>query len=187
MNLAGLILKAWGWQVDITVPDFDKCIICVAPHTSNWDFILGKLAYASINRKAGFLMKETWFFPPMGWIFKAMGGIPVPRKRGAALTAAIVKRFDRAKRLHLAVTPEGTRTRVDRWRTGFLHIALDANVPLVLGVLDFGRKHITVSTVFKPTGDIDADLQAIKDFYAASGASGKFKDRFSTAPQPPKQ
>ena len=69
-----------GWTVDITVPDYPKSIICVAPHTSNWDFILGKLAYASVGRKAGFLMKESWFFWPLGPIFKSIGGVPVVRR-----------------------------------------------------------------------------------------------------------
>ncbi|MDE6436075.1 MAG: acyltransferase, partial [Muribaculaceae bacterium] len=75
MNLSGLILKAFGWKVKVSVPDYPKCIICVAPHTSNWDFIIGKLAYASIGRKAGFLMKDTWFFWPMGCLFRAIGGV----------------------------------------------------------------------------------------------------------------
>lgn len=73
MNAAGLILKLFGWKVSITVPDYTKCIICVAPHTSNWDFVLGELAYASVGRKAGFLMKDTWFFWPLGCFFRAIG------------------------------------------------------------------------------------------------------------------
>lgn len=80
MNLSKLILRIAGWRLNVTVPDYPKSIICVAPHTSNWDFILGKLAYAAVGRKAGFLMKESWFFFPLGCIFKAMGGIPVPRQ-----------------------------------------------------------------------------------------------------------
>ncbi len=81
MKISSLILKLFGWSVTCSVPDYPKCIICVAPHTSNWDFILGKLAYASLGRKAGFLMKDTWFFWPMGVFFRSIGGIPVPRKK----------------------------------------------------------------------------------------------------------
>lgn len=169
-----------GWTVNITVPDYPKCIICVAPHTSNWDFILGKLAYASVNRKTGFLMKETWFFPPLGWIFKAIGGIPVPRKRGSSLTQVIVEKFKAAERMHLAVTPEGTRSRVSNWRHGFLYIARDANVPIVLGVLDAATKTMTVDTTFHSTGDVDADMLAIKKFYRASGARGVKPEKFTT-------
>ena len=81
MNFSGFILKLFGWKVDITVPDFPKCIICVAPHTSNWDFILGELAIRSVGRRAGFLMKSSWFFFPLGYFFRAIGGIPVERKK----------------------------------------------------------------------------------------------------------
>ena len=89
------ILKIFGWTVDITVPDYPKSIICVAPHTSNWDFILGKLAYASVGRKAGFLMKDTWFFFPLGPIFRAIGGVPVARKhKGPSLVEQLIKRYN---------------------------------------------------------------------------------------------
>ena len=95
MNLiAKLILRIAGWKVSVTAPDYPKCIICVAPHTSNWDFILGKLAYMSVGRKAGFLMKQAWFFFPMGLIFKAIGGIPVPKKRGSSLVDVLIDKFN---------------------------------------------------------------------------------------------
>lgn len=180
MNLAKRILAIAGWTVKITVPDYPKCIICVAPHTSNWDFILGKLAYWSVNRKAGFLMKETWFFPPLGWIFKAIGGIPVPRKRGSSLTPVIVEKFRNAEYMHLAVTPEGTRSRVSEWRRGFLYIAREANVPIVLGIIDASTKTMTVDTTFHSVGDIDQDMQAIKKYYRASGALGLKPEKFTT-------
>lgn len=80
MSLSGLILKLAGWKVDITQPDYPKSIVCVAPHTSNWDFVLCKFAYAAAGRKAGFLMKESWFFFPLGIVLRAIGGIPVPRR-----------------------------------------------------------------------------------------------------------
>lgn len=179
MNLSGLLLKIFGWTVDITVPDYSKCIICVAPHTSNWDFIIGKLAYNSVGRKAGFLMKDTWFFFPMGMIFKAMGGVPVSRKhRGPSLVEQLIKRYKDSKQLALAVTPEGTRSRTAKWHTGFLRIAEGANVPILLGAIDFKRKRVEITTQFNPTGDMDADMRAIKDFYKSF--SGKYPENFST-------
>ncbi len=84
MNLSAEILRMSGWVVEFTVPDYPKCIICVAPHTSNWDFILGELAIHAVGRKAGFMMKSSWFFFPLGPIFKALGGIPVERKHKKA-------------------------------------------------------------------------------------------------------
>ncbi len=178
MNLAALILKLAGWKVSVTTPNFAKCIICVAPHTSNWDFILGKLTYAAVGRQAGFLMKSQWFVWPLGYIFRSIGGIPVERKnKTVSLTEVVVKRFNDAKRLHLAITPEGTRSRTSRWRTGFLHIALQANVPIVLGAIDAANRRISVDTVFEPTGDIEADMRAVKDFYAPY--KGIYPDKFT--------
>lgn len=178
MNLAKFILRIFGWSVDITTPDYPKCLICVAPHTSNWDFILGELAYRSVGRKAGFLMKEQWFRWPLGAIFKAMGGIPVQKKRGSSLTEAIVEKYRTSSRLSLAITPEGTRSRTSEWRHGFLHIALQAHVPLLLGAIDYKKKYIEVKTEFTPTGDIEADMKAVKQFY--SRFSAKYPDKFCT-------
>lgn len=179
MNIAGKILKAFGWSVDISVPDYPKCIICVAPHTSNWDFILGELAIRSVGRTAGFLMKSSWFFFPLGLFFKAIGGIPVERKnKKNSLVEAVVAKFRAEPRLTIAITPEGTRKRVEKWHTGFLRIAYEAEVPIALGVLDFSNRHIRATDIFVPTGDIDRDMLAIKTFYKPY--SGKYPDKFTT-------
>lgn len=178
MNLSKFILRMAGWKVTVSVPDYPKCIICVAPHTSNWDFILGKLAYASIGRKAGFLMKETWFFWPLGCLFRAIGGIPVPRKRGSSLSEEIIRKFNNSERMVLAITPEGTRSRTSAWRTGFLHIALEAHVKVVLGVLDFKTKNILLTREFVPSGNIEADMSAIKAYYKPF--QGKYPEKFTT-------
>lgn len=178
MNLAGLILKTFGWSVDITVPDYPKCIICVAPHTSNWDFIIGKLAYSSVGRKAGFLMKESWFFWPLKYFFLGIGGIPVPKRRGSSLVETIVAKFKSSERLTLAITPEGTRSRQPNWHTGFLHIAEEADVPVVLGAIDFKNKHVVIEKRFTPTGDTEADMRAIKDYYKQF--TGKYPEKFCT-------
>lgn len=178
MNLAARILKLTGWKLDITVPDYPKCIICVAPHTSNWDFILGKLAYAAVGRKAGFLMKASWFVWPLGYLFRAMGGVPVSRgKGGGSLVESLVERFNDSASLQIAITPEGTRSRTDRWHTGFLRIALDANIPIVLGAIDFTERLITITHTFTPSGDIESDMRVIKDYYRPF--RGKYPDKFS--------
>lgn len=178
MNLSKMILNIIGWKVNITTPDYSKCLICVAPHTSNWDFILGELAYTSVGRKAGFLMKEAWFVWPLGYFFRAIGGIAVPRKRGSSLTQAIVEKFRSSQRLVLAITPEGTRKGTAKWRRGFLHIAMEADVPLLLGAIDYKKKYIEIATRFEPTGDVDADIRAIKKFY--SRFSAKYPEKFIT-------
>ena len=178
MLLSKWILKIIGWKVEITTPDYPKCLICVAPHTSNWDFILGELAYTSIGRKAGFLMKEAWFVWPLGCFFRAIGGIPVPKKRGASLSHEIVEKFKHSDRLVLAITPEGTRSRTSQWHTGFLHIARRAGIPIALGAIDFGKKEITITDTFTPTGDTDADMRRIKDYY--KNFTAKYPEKFTT-------
>lgn len=175
--LSKQILRIAGWTLEITVPDYPKCIICVAPHTSNWDFILGKLAYAAIGRKAGFLMKSSWFFFPLGYIFKAMGGIPVPRHKNSSLVDSLVERFMTSKRLAIAITPEGTRSRTENWRSGFLHIARMADVPIVLGAIDFATKTISIQHTFHASADTESDMRKIKDYYRHF--SGKYPEKFT--------
>lgn len=182
MRLQRTILRLLGWKVNITIPATNKCIICVAPHTSNWDFIMGILAYGAVGRRASFLMKSTWFFPPLGWIFRAMGGIPVYRNpkdktQPNGLVEQLIKRFRTAKYLNLAVTPEGTRSANAQWRTGFLRIAYVAKVPIYIGILDYGTKTITISHEFTPTGNIELDLASIKKFYSPSQA--KYPAKFA--------
>lgn len=177
-KLCGALLHLFGWKVIVDVPDYPKSVICVAPHTSNWDFILAELAYASIGRKAGFLMKEFWFFWPLGPIFRAIGGVAVSRKPGSSLTRQLIDRFNSASRLNIAITPEGTRSRTTRWHTGFLRVAREANVPITLAAFDFPSKTISMTTTFIPMGDMKADMRAIKDFYKPY--TGKYANKFTT-------
>lgn len=181
MNIWGLALKWAGWKVEITAPRRDKCVICVAPHTSNWDFIAGLAAYRSLGRDANFLMKKFWFFFPLKYLLKALGGIPVEssKKTGVSLTSQIIEDFNRREYLNLAVTPEGTRSRVETWRTGFLQIALGAGVPIELGLIDFSRKLILIEKEYEPTGDIEADMKAVKAYYAQFPNAAKDPAKFT--------
>lgn len=178
MNLAARILRWAGWTLHVSVPDYPRCLICVAPHTSNWDFVIGKLAYAAIGRKAGFLMKQAWFFWPLGCFFRAIGGVPVhPKGSGGDLVHTLIERFRSTDRLTLAITPEGTRSRNPNWRTGFLRIAYGADIPIVLAAIDFGTKNVYLTETFTPTGDLEADMKAIKQYYKPF--TGKHPDKFA--------
>jgi 1-acyl-sn-glycerol-3-phosphate acyltransferase len=179
MNLYGNILRLFGWKVDITVPERSKSVICVAPHTSNWDFIIGLFAYNSIGRKAGFLMKQFWFFFPIGYLMRALGGIPVPRHSNTSLTELIVKDYADSTKLNLAITPEGTRSAVTKWRSGFLYIAHQAKVPIQLGVIDYKHKCVTIHHEFTPTGDIEADMAYVKAFYSAYADVARYPEKFT--------
>ncbi len=178
-GLSKALLRLLGWTVQVSVPDYPKAVICVAPHTSNWDFILGELAIRSVGRSAGFLMKKSWFFWPLGPIFRAIGGVAVGHEPGRSLTRQLIDRFNESTRLVVAITPEGTRSRTAQWHTGFLHVAMGANVPVCLAAIDFARKDITLTRTFTPTGNVEADMRAIKDYY--KNCTGLYPEKFTTA------
>lgn len=180
-SIWGRLLHLFGWEVCITVPRRSKCVICVAPHTSNWDFILGLAAYKSLGREANFLMKESWFFFPLKYLLNRLGGIPVPSRKGAELTSAIASRFNGARYMNLAVTPEGTRSRNDKWRKGFLYIAYGAKVPLQLGVIDYRSKKIIIKEEYLPTGDIETDMRFVSRFYCDYADAALYPDKFAVS------
>lgn len=176
-KLAGLIFSFAGWKIEGDSDGLpEKSVLCVAPHTSNWDLILGKLAYLSLRRKSYFLIKKSWFFFPMNLIFKGMGGIPVDRSKKTSLTAQLAEEFQKRDSFQLAVTPEGTRKKTEEWKKGFYYIALEAQVPIVIVLLDYSKKKITLRDVFRPTGDVDVDLEKIKSYYV--DVEGRHKHLF---------
>lgn len=154
-----------GWKAEVTVPDYDKCVVCGAPHTSNYDLLLGKLFYGAWGRKTCFLMKKEWFFFPLGIFFRALGGIPVDRSKNSSMVDAMAERFARSQRFHLAITPEGTRKPNPHWKRGFYYIALKAQVPIVLVGIDYEKKTITATRSFVPTGDFDREMREIKLYF----------------------
>lgn len=184
MNIWKTFLRLTGWKFEVSVPLPDKCVICVAPHTSNWDFIMGLAAYRSLGRDANFLIKDFWFFWPMKYLIRGLGGIPVGRKNKegkVSLTQEVIERFNESSYLNLAVTPEGTRSLTDKWKTGFLYIACGAKVPVLLASIDFGSREIKISKTIYPTGDIEADLTAVRTYYreTLSPSAAKYPDKFS--------
>ncbi|MDR3651703.1 MAG: lysophospholipid acyltransferase family protein [Paludibacter sp.] len=170
------LFKMAGWKAVITVDEPLKSVICVAPHTSNWDFLIGKLFYWSVNRKSGFLMKKSWFFFPLGNILRSMDGIPVDRSKRTSVTDQVADEFDKRETFHVAITPEGTRKLVKKWKMGFYHIALKANVPIQLAYIDYKNKEMGITEIVYPTGDEKADLEKIQAFYKNSNA--KYPENF---------
>ncbi len=176
-KLSKWILKIAGWKSFVTVAEPQKSIICVAPHTSNWDFLFGKLFYLALGREASFLIKKSWFFFPMGYLFRAMGGVPVDRSKRTSVIQQMVEEFEKRKSFHLAITPEGTRGLVSKWKMGFYHIALKANVPIQLAYIDYGKKELGIKEVFYPTGNEKADLEKIQSYY--KDVQAKFPENFN--------
>ncbi len=182
--LAKILLLVTGWRLEGAVPDLKKCVIIGAPHTSNWDFFFGMLYKLNYGLNIQFLMKDELFSFPFKRFFKLVGGIPVNRTRKNNLVDTLYEKFTQKENFYLALTPEGTREKVKVWKRGFYYIAKKANVPIVLGYMDYGRKVVGVGTVFYPGLDIEEDMRSIQSFYSTIEA--KFPDRFSLTPEPAK-
>jgi len=159
------VFKVLGWKAVVTVEEPPKSVICVAPHTSNWDFIIGKLYYWSLGRKSSFLMKKSWFFFPAGILLRSMGGIAVDRSKRTSVTEQMAEEFNKHESFHLAITPEGTRKLISKWKMGFYHIAVQAKVPIQLAYIDYEKKEMGISGILYPSDDEEADLVIIQAFY----------------------
>lgn len=168
--------KLLGWKAIVSVPDFDKCIICAAPHTSNWDLFFGKLFLGAIGRKSGFMMKKEWFFFPLGSLFRRMGGIPVHRDKRQSTVDQMIQIIKHRDTFRLAITPEGTRSPNPNWKKGFYHIAYGAKIPIVLIGIDYKKKCISACKFLMPSGDIHHDMHEIKDYFR--GFQGKYPEKF---------
>ena len=175
--LSLIILKILGWQREGQLPQKFKYVIIAAPHTSNWDFFYVLLFSFSFKVKAYWMGKETIFKKPFGSFMKWLGGIPVDRTKFNNLVQNSIEQFKKRKKLVLIIPPEGTRKKVVFWKTGFYHIALGANVPILLGFIDYQRKVGGLGPLFFPSGDLKFDLEKIKDFY--SKIKGKYSQKFS--------
>lgn len=160
-----LLYKRMGWTIDVTEAHPDKYIICLAPHTSNWDFLIGQLYSGAEGIKSNFLMKKEWFFWPLGPIFRRMGGIPVWRSKHTSMTDNMAETAKKSRTFHLCVTPEGTRSRTAEWKKGFYYIALKAEIPVLLYGVDFDKKLIRCTRTIIPDGDIDRQMREIKMYF----------------------
>jgi len=152
-----------GWRIHEQQPDgVRKAIVCVAPHTSNWDFVIGKIAFGYYGIPTKFLIKKELFFFPLGILLRRLGGIPVDRKKKTNLTDQAVEYFSHYDDIFLVFTPEGTREYNPEWKKGFYHIAERAGVPIYLGFIDYKNKTGGFDGKFEPTGDVDGDILEIK-------------------------
>lgn len=161
------LLKRFGWKIDDHAPSgVKKAIVVVGPHTSNWDFVIGKITFMHYGIKAKYLIKKDLFVFPFGPILKAMGGIPVDRQKKNNMTEQAVKLFSENDEFYLVFTPEGTRKYQPNWKKGFYYIAQEANVPIYIAYMDYKRKIGGFHSLFQPTGDVEADIKYIKNIMA---------------------
>jgi 1-acyl-sn-glycerol-3-phosphate acyltransferase len=163
-GLAQATLRAAGWGIEGNFPDVPKLVVVVAPHTSNWDFIVGVAAIFALHLRVRFLAKHTLFRFPFNLLMRPLGGIPVDRSRSHGVVAQVIEDFQRYDKLALAITPEGTRKRGARWKEGFYHIALGAKVPVSPVTFDYRARRIFIGPALNPSGDAQAEIEALKAF-----------------------
>jgi 1-acyl-sn-glycerol-3-phosphate acyltransferase len=174
---AKVFLKVVRWRA-VKRPDLPKKhFVIAAPHTSNWDFPLFVAIGLSINVKSYWMGKHTLFKKPFGWFFKWLGGIPIDRSRSVNTVDQFIEHFNMNEEIVLVNAPEGTRKRVEKWKSGFYHISVGANVPIAFAFLDYQKKEGGIGALFYPTGDLDKDMVEIRKFY--SGVTPKYPEKYA--------
>lgn len=183
-NFWGWLLTQMGWTPIIPSSLAPKSVVCVAPHTSNRDFFIGYLYYKSLRRgfSPKFLIKKEWFFFPLNVIIKGLGGLAVNRKAGGSTIDQAIQLFDQRDHLHIGITPEGSRSFRERWKSGFYRIALRAGVPIDLAKIDYKKKEVGIIATFHPTGNMEEDILAIRKYYTKEMA--RFPENFSDLSSP---
>ncbi len=154
-----------GWTVVNANPELRKCIVIAAPHTSNWDFIYFIGAIRTLDLPMHFMGKKQLFRWPFGRAMRDMGGVAVDRSKSTNAVEATIAEFAARDAFMLTIAPEGTRGKVKKWKTGFYHIAMGANVPLVLGMMDYAEKRVGLTGAIWPTGDYAKDMEKVLAFY----------------------
>ena len=175
--LSKLIFKINGWKI-IGVSTYpEKCMVITAPHTSNWDFFIGRCYAYIIAVRPLYLTKSELFLPVLGTLIKWNGGIPVYRKAKHNVVEQVVEMINSSNAIIIGIAPEGTRTKVEKWKTGFYHIAVKANVPILLLKMDYETKEVGVICVFMPCGDFEKDMLFIQEQY--KGVKGKIPENYN--------
>ncbi len=174
--VAVFFLWLFGWRVVGALPNVPKIVIIGAPHTSNWDFPLTMALMFYLGVSFSWMAKQEFFAAPVSRLWLWLGGVPIDRKAANGVVGQTVEAIQQRAKIVLAIAPEGTRRKVDRWRTGFYHIAYGANIPIVPILVDYGRKTLTLDEPFIPSGDVDADLPVLQARY--QGIIGKNRHQF---------
>lgn len=175
--LANACLRLSGWKVSGELPaNTPKYVLIGAPHTSNWDFVLMLLAVLHKRMDVHWMGKDALFRGPLGPVMRWLGGIAIDRSQPNGLVGQMVEVYRQSDSLIVTIPPEGTRKKVERWKTGFYWIAHEAGVPIVLGYADFGRKSVGFGPLFHTTGDIERDMPLIQDFY--KDKQGRYPELF---------
>lgn len=179
--ISKVILKIMGWKINCDIAiNFDKAILVVAPHTSSFDFWIGRLTFWCLKLPIKFIVKKEFFRFPYGFFLRIMGGVPVDREKSAGAIEQINKYFEDNEQVFIAITPEGTRKYNNNWKKGFYYIALRAKVPIILCYLDYAKKEGGMGEVLMPGGNIDQDMAKINNFY--ENVTARYPEKFNLSP-----
>ncbi|MGK7389437.1 MAG: 1-acyl-sn-glycerol-3-phosphate acyltransferase [Candidatus Cyclobacteriaceae bacterium M2_1C_046] len=176
--LSKLFFRLSGWSFKGGV-SHSKAVVIAAPHTSNWDLVYARAAFYLMNVPVRFTIKKEWMKGPLGPLLRILGGIGIDRnktgKMKRSMVEAMIDLFDEHEELIIMVTPEGTRSYAPKWKTGFYFVAQGAGVPIYLGYLDYANKEAGIGPYIIPTGEVDEQIEEIKDFYRTK--KGKFPEK----------
>ncbi len=167
-GMAEGVLKLMGWKVTGKFPQEKKLVYIGAPHTSNWDLVIALASMQAVGLRCSWMMKKQAFFWPLGGLFKKLGGVPIDRSAKTDITTQMADWFAAQDKAYLGITPEGTRSKVESFKRGYLRIAYDAKIPVFLVVVDGENKEVVLDKVWPLTGDIDIDNRDIKAYYDAN-------------------
>ena len=170
--LSSLSLRLAGWRFEGKPPPEKKYVALAVPHTSNWDGLLLVLLTRSIGLQMEWMLKDSWVKGPLRPVMRGLGAVPINRSRASNVVEQMIEQFRTRDHFVLGIPPEGTRRRADHWKSGFYHIARGANVPVVPGYLDFGRKRAGLGPAIQLSGDVHADMDRIRAFYEEMKPTG---------------
>ena len=160
-----IFLRLMGWKIEGDFPSLNKFVLAVVPHTRNADFIIGVLTRAVVDQKISYVGKKELFNPLTGWFFRALGGTPINRNSTENKVSSIAKIFKEKEVFRMAIAPEGTRKKVDKWKTGFYYIAMEAEVPILLVNFNYALKQVGFLKLFYPTGNIEKDFKEMESYF----------------------
>lgn len=167
-----IFINLLGWKIVGEIPsEIKKCVMIVVPHTSWYDFFLGVFTRGIVRQEMNFVAKKELFIFPFGYFFKWVGGAPLNRQKNENKVESIAKVFKEKEVFRLAIAPEGTRKKVNNWKTGFYYIAVAANVPIIPVAFDYKTKEVRIHKAFTPTKNIEADIAFLEQYY--KGVEGK--------------
>lgn len=176
-SFARWLLRVGGWTTVGGVPEVPKAVFIAAPHTSNWDGLWALVYKVAFDIDVKFFAKHSLFWFPLGNLLRALGGIDLDRGKAGTAVAEAIRMFETEEQFYFGLAPEGTRKKTAGWKTGFYRIAAGAGVPVYLGLLDYGRRRIGIGRKMELTGDMEADMAVIREFY--KGVDGRWPEQAS--------